>query len=102
ARGVMVSNIPGGNAQSVAEYCVMAVLMLARNILGVVNHLKSEPWDDARGLGADTHEIAAMTLGLVGVGEIGKRVARICRNGFGMRVLGNQRRLERLPAEAEP
>jgi D-3-phosphoglycerate dehydrogenase len=102
ARGVMVSNIPGGNAQSVAEYCVMAMLMLARNILGVVNHLKNNPWDDARRLGADTHEITAMTLGLVGVGEIGKRVARICRNGLGMRVLGNQRRLERLPAEAEP
>ena len=28
----MVSNIPGGNAQSVAEYCVMAMLMLARNM----------------------------------------------------------------------
>jgi D-3-phosphoglycerate dehydrogenase len=35
------------------------------------------------------------------VGEIGKRVARICRNGFGMRVLGNQRRMDRLPPEAE-
>ena len=30
--------------------------------------------------------------------EIGKRVAKICRNGFGMRVLGNQRRLDRLVA----
>ena len=30
ANGVMVSNLPGGNAQSVAEYCAMAMLMLAR------------------------------------------------------------------------
>jgi D-3-phosphoglycerate dehydrogenase len=102
ARGVMVSNIPGGNAQSVAEYCVMAMLMLARNVLSIVSTLKTQPWDDARSLGAGAHEIAGMTLGLVGVGEIGKRVARICRLGFGMRVLGNQRRMERLPAEAEP
>jgi len=29
ARGVMISNIPGGNAQSVAEYCAMAMLALA-------------------------------------------------------------------------
>ena len=43
-----------------------------------------------------------MTAGIVGVGEIGRRVAKICRNGFGMRVLGNQRRLDRLPPEAEP
>jgi D-3-phosphoglycerate dehydrogenase len=43
-----------------------------------------------------------MTVGIVGVGEIGKRVARICRDGFGMRVLGNQRRLDRLPPQAEP
>ena len=102
ARGVMVSNIPGGNAQSVAEYCVMAMLVLSRGIFKIVNSLKGDTWDQARSLGADTHEIAGMTLGVVGVGEIGKRVARICRQGFGMRVLGNQRRLERLPAEAEP
>jgi D-3-phosphoglycerate dehydrogenase / 2-oxoglutarate reductase len=102
ARGVMVSNIPGGNAQSVAEYCVMAVLMLARNVLPIVGSLKAHTWDQARNLGAVSHEIAGMTLGLVGVGEIGKRVAKICRHGFGMRVLGNQRRLDRLPPEAEP
>ena len=102
ARGVMVSNIPGGNAQSVAEYCVMAMLMLSRNALGIIGTLRTKPWDDARALGAGTHELAGLTLGLVGVGEIGKRVARIARQGFGMRVLGNQRRLDRLPADAEP
>src|SRR6185295_17756590 len=40
ARGVPVSNIPGGNAQSVAEYCVMAMLLLARNVFSIVNSLK--------------------------------------------------------------
>jgi D-3-phosphoglycerate dehydrogenase len=102
ARGVMVSNIPGGNAQSVAEYCVMAMLMLARGVLQIADSLKKDTWDNARALGAGAHEISAMTLGLVGVGEIGKRVARSCRQGLGMRVLGNQRRMERLPADAEP
>ena len=101
-RGVVIANLPGGNAQSVAEYCVMAMLMLARNIVAVVETLKAGTWDSARALGAGTHEIAAMTLGIVGVGEIGRRLAKICRQGFGMRVLGNQRRLDRLPAEAEP
>lgn len=101
ARGVMVSNIPGGNAQSVAEYCAMAMLMLARNVVAITSSLKNGTWDSARALGADSHEIGAMTLGLVGVGAIGTRLARIARHGFGMRVLGTQRRLDRLPPEAE-
>ena len=102
ARGVPVSNIPGGNAQSVAEYCVMAMLLLARRTPSILESLKKDSWDRARALGADTHEIAAMKVGVVGVGEIGTRVARICHHGFGMRVLGNQRRLDDMPAEARP
>ncbi|HTP61702.1 MAG TPA: NAD(P)-dependent oxidoreductase [Burkholderiales bacterium] len=101
-RGIPVANIPGGNAQSVAEYCVMAMQVLARNFLEISNSIRSKPWDDTRALGAKAHEIAALTTGIVGVGEIGKRLAKICRQGFGMRVLGNQRRLDRLPPDAEP
>ncbi|HEX6530072.1 MAG TPA: NAD(P)-dependent oxidoreductase [Burkholderiales bacterium] len=102
ARGVMVSNLPGVNAQSVAEYCAMAMLMLARGILSIVESLKKDPWDEARRRGASAHEIAGMTLGIVGVGAIGGRLAKIARHGFGMKVLGHQRRLDRLPAEAQP
>jgi D-3-phosphoglycerate dehydrogenase len=100
-RGVPVANLPGANAQSVAEYCVMAMLMLARNIPAITQAMRAQPWDEARKLAAPAHEIAAMTVGIVGVGEIGARVAKICRLGFGMRVLGNQRRLDRLPPEAQ-
>ena len=102
ARGVMVANLPGVNAQSVAEYCAMAMLMLARNILSIVDSLKKNPWDEARRLGGSARELAAMTLGIVGVGQIGSRLAKIARQGFGMRVLGHQRRLDRLPGEAQP
>jgi len=101
-RGVPVANIPGGNAQSVAEYCAMAMLVLARNFPEIHSSIRIRPWDETRALGAKAHEIAAMTLGIVGVGEIGRRLAVMCRNGFGMRVLGHQRRLDRLPPEAEP
>ena len=102
ARGVMVSNLPGVNAQSVAEYCALAMLMLARNIASITDSLKNSGWDAARALGAGAHEIGGMTLGIVGVGAIGSRLARIARHGFGMRVLGTQRRLDRLPPEALP
>jgi D-3-phosphoglycerate dehydrogenase len=102
AHGVAVSRIPGGNAQSVAEYCVTAMLMLARNALEITTKIHSIPWDETRKLGAKAHEVGAMTLGIVGVGEIGKRLAKICRQGFGMRVLGNQRRMDQLGPDAEP
>ncbi|MBM3368203.1 MAG: hydroxyacid dehydrogenase, partial [Betaproteobacteria bacterium] len=35
SHGVAVAHLPGGNAQSVAEYCVMAILMLARNVTAI-------------------------------------------------------------------
>jgi D-3-phosphoglycerate dehydrogenase len=101
ARGVLVANLPGCNAQSVAEYCVLAMLMLARNIAAINAAMHARPWDEARRLAAPAREITGLTVGVVGVGEIGRRVAQICARGFGMRVLGNQRRLDRLPPEAQ-
>ncbi|MEX2241604.1 MAG: hydroxyacid dehydrogenase [Burkholderiales bacterium] len=101
ARGVLVANLPGENAQSVAEYCVLAMLMLARNIAAINAAMHTQPWDEARRLAAPAREISGLTVGIVGVGAIGRRVAQICARGFGMRVLGNQRRLDRLPPEAQ-
>ena len=101
ARGIPVANLPGINAQSVAEYCVLAMLMLARNVRAITEAMRSRPWDEARTLAAAAREIQGLTLGVVGVGEVGARVAKICRHGFGMRVLGHQRRLDRLPPEAQ-
>lgn len=99
--GVMVTNLPGVNAQSVAEYAVMGMLMLARNIFAITAAMRSEPWDEARKLGIGSMELDGRTVGIIGVGEIGRRVARICRQGLGMKVLGYQRRLDRLPPDAQ-
>ena len=102
AHGVTVANLPGINAHSAAEYCAMAMLMLARNIVAITNGLRALSWDEARRLGAPARELAALTLGIIGVGAIGSRLAKIARDGFGMKVLGHQRRLDRIPREAEP
>ena len=102
AHGVMVANLPGINAQSVAEYCAMAMLMLARKIFVITDALREKTWDEARRLGSGARELAGMTVGIVGVGAIGTRLARIAHHGFGMKVLGHQRRMERLPSEAAP
>ena len=101
-RGVMVANLPGANAQSVAEYCVMAMLMLARNVMAITAAMRSQPWDEARKGAMQAAELEGTVAGIIGVGEIGRRVARICRQGFGMRVLGTQRRLDRMGPDAEP
>ena len=100
--GVAVANLPGGNAQTVAEYCAMAMLMLARGVAGIVSAMKTRGWDEARAMGGGAHEIAGMTAGIVGVGEIGRRLATILRRGFGMKVLGHQRRLDRVGEDAVP
>lgn len=102
AHGVMVGNMPGGNAQSVAEYCLMAILLLARNFRLIDASLRTEAWDTARARAEPAVEVGKKTLGIVGVGHIGKRLAQICHDGLAMRVLGNQRRLERLPERVEP
>ena len=102
ARGVMVANIPGGNAQSVAEYCLMAILLLARNFRAIDQSLRSDAWDTARALAGRASEVGTKTLGIVGVGHIGKRLAKLCSGSLSMRVLGNQRRLDALPEGVEP
>ena len=100
--GVMVANIPGGNAQSVAEYCLMAIMLLARQFRPIDRALRRNTWDAARGLAGDALEVGGKTLGIVGVGHIGKRLAKMCAGGLSMRVLGNQRRLDALPEGVEP
>lgn len=100
--GVLVANIPGGNAQSVAEYCLMAIMLLARNFRGIDAALRSGTWDAARASADPAVEVGRKTLGIVGVGHIGKRLAQMCIGGLSMRVLGNQRRLDALPKGVEP
>ena len=100
-QGVLVSNVPGGNAQSVAEFCVLGMLMLARNVARITAALREESFDRARALDGPALELSGATVGIVGLGHIGARVARICRDGFGMRVLGSQRRMDRIPAGVE-
>jgi D-3-phosphoglycerate dehydrogenase / 2-oxoglutarate reductase len=102
ARGVMVANMPGGNAQSVAEYCLMAMMVLARNLRTIDASLRTDPWDTARSHAEPAVEVNAKTLGIVGVGHIGKRLAQICIEGLSMRVLGHQRRLDALPPGVQP
>lgn len=101
ARGIPVANLPGSNTQTVAEYCIAAILSLRRPLLSMDARLRRDGWLPARGMADPLTEIGGTTLGVVGVGTIGTRVARIARNGFGMTVLGASRRSGRMPPGVE-
>jgi phosphoglycerate dehydrogenase-like enzyme len=77
-RGVIVANSSGQNADAVAEWTLMCMLALQRELLpshrALSDHRYQEYKDDqmARGL----PELGGKTLGIIGLGNVGKRVAR--------------------------
>ncbi|MFN8526037.1 MAG: phosphoglycerate dehydrogenase [Chloroflexota bacterium] len=81
ARGVVVSNTPGANANAVADFTLGLLLSVARWIPVFDREVKAGTWQSR--LGAD---IWQKTLGIVGLGNIGRGVARRAR-GFDMRIL---------------
>jgi D-3-phosphoglycerate dehydrogenase / 2-oxoglutarate reductase len=83
--GVVVANVPGGNADSVAEATVAlmlgAIWRIPQAHSFVVSDQFQRRWD------LHFEQLTNRVLGLVGFGNIGQRVARICGRGFNMRVI---------------
>ncbi len=84
-RGVLVMNMPWGNTVSAAEHTVGLMLALARNVPQAAASLAAGSWDRKSHLGVELH---GKQLGIIGLGRIGREVARRAR-GFGMEVLGS-------------
>lgn len=86
AHGIVVCNTPDGPTESTAEHTVAMLLNLAKRIKQGNDNLAAGQFGPRSGplMGI---EVQGKTLGLVGLGRIGRRVAHICRNGFEMRVL---------------
>jgi D-3-phosphoglycerate dehydrogenase len=100
-RGIPVANVPGSNRHAVAEHAMGAIGVLRRHSARMDAVLRSQGWDASRALADGATELHGHTLGIVGVGAIGSRVAEIAHHGYGMAVLGHQRRLAGLPAFVE-
>ena len=101
AHGIPVANVPGANAQAVVEYCIGTFLLLARRFDAMNRALREEGWAAARTITAGASELHGKVAGIVGLGIIGSGLARVCAEGFGMRVLGYARRRETIPTFAE-
>lgn len=78
---------PGSNSDSVAEHAVALMMTLAKKICKLNNSLKYYNDYNIR-LSLSCFELKDKTLGLIGLGNIGKKVARICEKGFNMKVIG--------------
>ena len=83
ARGIAVCTTPGSNRHSVAEMTLAMILQCARKITENEAEVRRGGWTRLVG-----HEIAGSTLGIVGLGTIGKEVAQRAR-AFEMRVLAH-------------
>ena len=81
-RGVLVLNTPGRNTNSAAELTFGLLLALNRHVTGANDKLKRGGWDRHRFTG---HELRHKHLGIVGLGNVGHRVARFAK-GFEMKV----------------
>jgi D-3-phosphoglycerate dehydrogenase len=101
ARRIPVANVPGSNRHAVAEHAIGAVALLRRRTARMDAVLRSAGWERSRALADEAGELHGQVLGIVGVGEVGLRIAEIAHHGYGMRVLGHQRRLDALPAFVE-
>ncbi len=82
-KGVVVMNTPGGNSVSAAEHTIALLLALARRIPVADATMKAGGWDRNKFVGT---EVAGKTLGVVGLGRIGREVARRAK-GLDMKVI---------------
>lgn len=85
-RNIFVTNTPGGFETAVSEHTIALMLSVSRHLVQAdlyVRAGKYTRWEPELFLG---NEISGKTLGIVGLGRIGQSVAKIAKNGFGMKI----------------
>ena len=82
-RGIVVMNAPDGNTITTAEHTIALLVSMARNVPQAHAKLQSGVWDKKSFVGV---ELNGKTLGVIGLGRIGRHVAKIAK-GFGMNIL---------------
>jgi D-3-phosphoglycerate dehydrogenase len=83
-KGVLVMNTPGGNTVSTAEQTIALLFALARHTPAADASTRAGKWERNKFVGT---QLAGKTIGVVGLGRIGREVARRCA-GLDMKVVG--------------
>jgi D-3-phosphoglycerate dehydrogenase len=95
--GVLVANVPGANATTVAEHVIWSALALLRKYPVVNSDLRTEGWEVGRKHSNNGRELSGKTVGILGVGNIGRQIAAISQHGFGCKVIAQTRTPANLP-----
>jgi D-3-phosphoglycerate dehydrogenase len=83
--GVLVVNQSGGNAAAVAAHVLAMMLALSKQIVQTNHALRRGTMHDRTAFtGSD---VEGRTIGIVGIGNVGRRLAQLCRSLFGMQVI---------------
>ncbi len=86
-RGILITNGKGIHKIFMTEYAIAAMITLARNFHLMLRNQIEGQWDRSVPQG----EIFGCTLGIIGMGSIGREIARRAASCFGMRVIGAKR-----------
>ena len=97
--GITVTTAPDANGLSVAEHAMALLMSLAKNVVPVTLAYKKI------GFAAKNYregvELTGKTMGIIGCGKIGRRMAAMAKNGFGMRVIAYDPYLDEAPEGVE-
>jgi D-3-phosphoglycerate dehydrogenase / 2-oxoglutarate reductase len=93
ARGIEVRAAIGANAAAVAEQALALLLACAKSVVQLNARMHAGHWDKATHKSVELH---GRTIGLVGLGAIGQRFARMC-DAMGMKVIGHDPFAKDLP-----
>ncbi len=80
--GIIVTNVPAANSDAVADNAMGLILALSRGIVQSDKNVRNKIWKPYVGM-----ELAGKTLGIIGTGQIGKKVCQRAKRGFNMDIV---------------
>lgn len=98
--GIEVTNTPGVLTEDTADLTMLLILAVARRAFEGDRELRAGQWSGWRPTHLLGQRVTGRTLGIIGMGRIGRAVARRAAHGFGMRVLYHSRRQHPEAAQA--
>ncbi len=100
--GVLVANVPGANALTVAEHVIWTSLAIMRHYPIVNKDMRRNGWEAGRAHSNAGMELSGKTIGIVGMGNIGRTIARMTASAFNCRIITATRSTSNLPDNVEP